>query len=327
MKPSSSAVVSTFPPRRDGIAVYADQYAARCGDATLRIGDEGSIADAKIRFRRVRTPLGIWRLTSRGTDVHIMWHPMFHLPGPRPARAAAYVAWRLLAARRQLLVVVHEPEPSLGRGQAWCQKWFWRSAAEVRFHSRVERDVFLKTVGIALSPRLKIIEHHATFEPATRATHAEARRMLGIDVDARVALCIGFFGAHKGFDRAIAAFAKAGLGGRAQLYIVGSILQSSPHVEMHVDDLRHEALATPNVTLLERYVTDEEFDLWLVASDVVVLPYRTISSSSVAARARVLGRPVIATRAGGLGEQLGSESILVDDDAALTKALKARLVS
>jgi glycosyltransferase involved in cell wall biosynthesis len=291
----------------------------------LRIGDEGSTADVTIRFRPLCTPLAVLRNTSRSTDVHIMWHPLFYLPLRRPARAATYVLWSLLASRRRLRVVVHEPDPSLPGIQGWCQRRFWRSVPEALFHSRAERDLFVRTVGVALTPSLGIIDHHAAFKPASHATHDEARARLGLERGMRIALCIGFFGPHKGFDRAIGAFGRAGLGARAHLYIVGSVLHATQDVERHVAQLRSQTSRCANVTLLERYLTDEEFDLWLLASDVVVLPYRTISSSSVAARARILGRRVIATKAGGLAEQLGEGAVLVDHDDGLTEALRVHL--
>ena len=59
------------------------------------------------------------------------------------------------------------------------------------------------------------------------------------------------------------------------------------------------------------------FDRWIVAADTVVLPYRHIWSSSVAERAALFGRPVIATRVGGLADQVGAMpgAVLVDDNA------------
>lgn len=289
--------------------------------APLRIGDEASRADVNIRFGLLRTPWQILRRTSPLTAVHVMWHPIFYVPPARPLRAAVYLLWGLLGLRRHLVVVVHEPEPSLAGIQRWCQRWFWHSVSEVLFHSRAEREVFVRTVGETDSARLGLINHHAAFRAASQATQEEAQAQLGISPGRHLALCIGFLGPHKGFDRAVGAFARAGLGPDAHLYIVGSVLQASPDLDRYVAKLRSQASPLANVTLLERYVTDEEFDLWLLASDVVILPYRTISSSSVAARARILGRPVIATRAGGLAEQLQDGTVLVDNDDELAEAL------
>jgi hypothetical protein len=71
------------------------------------------------------------------------------------------------------------------------------------------------------------------------------------------------------------------------------------------------------------YVSDEQFDVWLVAADLVVLPYRRIWSSGVLERAELYGRPVVATRVGGLADQAPPGTVLVDDDRALVAALRA----
>ena len=79
--------------------------------------------------------------------------------------------------------------------------------------------------------------------------------------------------------------------------------------------------ATPGTHLHEGFVSDERFDEWLVAADCLVLPYRAILSSGVLERARLFGTPVIATRVGGLEEQAGDGTTLVDDDAGLASAM------
>jgi hypothetical protein len=89
-----------------------------------------------------------------------------------------------------------------------------------------------------------------------------------------------------------------------------------------------EALETqiPGVHLHLGYVSDEAFDRWIVAADTVVLPYRHIWSSSVAERAQLLGRRVIATRVGGLADQLAdARAVVVDDNRGLAAAMRAEL--
>jgi glycosyltransferase involved in cell wall biosynthesis len=73
--------------------------------------------------------------------------------------------------------------------------------------------------------------------------------------------------------------------------------------------------------LEERFLDDDELDLWIQAADAVLAPYRSAASSSVVARARLLGTRVVATDVGGLPEQLGSEDILVTTDAEFRKAI------
>ena len=69
-------------------------------------------------------------------------------------------------------------------------------------------------------------------------------------------------------------------------------------------------------------MSDERFDDWLVAADVLVLPYRHIWSSGVLQRAAMYGTPVIATRVGGLDEQEHPNVRLIDDDLELAIAMR-----
>jgi glycosyltransferase involved in cell wall biosynthesis len=53
-----------------------------------------------------------------------------------------------------------------------------------------------------------------------------------------------------------------------------------------------------------RYVPDHELSRVFAAADAVVVPYRQASQSGVVQLAYAFGRPVIATRVGGLGESV-----------------------
>jgi hypothetical protein len=74
--------------------------------------------------------------------------------------------------------------------------------------------------------------------------------------------------------------------------------------------------------LIEQYVTDELFDTWLMASDCVIVPYREIWSSGVAARAKLFNKPIIASNVGGLKDQLGGKDIIFNDDEELRIIIK-----
>jgi hypothetical protein len=109
--------------------------------------------------------------------------------------------------------------------------------------------------------------------------------------------------------------------------VVGSVRIEEPEYLDHLDELRRLASATPGVKLREGFVSDELFDVWLVASDTVVLPYRHIWSSSVVERAAMFGRTVIASRVGGLESQTRPGTILVGDDDELAAAMRMALGS
>ena len=63
----------------------------------------------------------------------------------------------------------------------------------------------------------------------------------------------------------------------------------------------------PGVAVEHRWFTDEELPDLLAWADAVILPYREASQSGVAALALETGRFVLATKVGGLPEQLANQ--------------------
>jgi glycosyltransferase involved in cell wall biosynthesis len=79
------------------------------------------------------------------------------------------------------------------------------------------------------------------------------------------------------------------------------------------------------VTVENRWVPEPEIGALLAWSDALILPYREASQSGVAAAALAAGRPVIATRVGGLREQLSgaAQAVLCEPEAAsLSRAIR-----
>jgi glycosyltransferase involved in cell wall biosynthesis len=79
-----------------------------------------------------------------------------------------------------------------------------------------------------------------------------------------------------------------------------------------------------NVTVENRWVAETELGAVFGWADALILPYREASQSGVAAAAIAAGRPVIATRVGGLPEQLSGvpQTMLCEPDpVSLTDAM------
>ena len=84
----------------------------------------------------------------------------------------------------------------------------------------------------------------------------------------------------------------------------------------------------PGVKVENRWVPEDEINPLLNWADIVVLPYREASQSGIAPTALATGRRVIATRVGGLSEQLGSSPLatLCEPDAASLAAAITQVV-
>jgi glycosyltransferase involved in cell wall biosynthesis len=117
-----------------------------------------------------------------------------------------------------------------------------------------------------------------------------------------------FFGRllpYKGLNLLRAAVSELPSSGSWVLRVVGSGPESS-----ELEALR----ATACVSVENRWLPDDEIGALIAWSDAVVLPYVEASQSGVAPAAVAAGRLVVATRVGGLAEQLGDyeRAILCD---------------
>jgi glycosyltransferase involved in cell wall biosynthesis len=112
-----------------------------------------------------------------------------------------------------------------------------------------------------------------------------------------------FFGRllpYKGLGLLLTAVGKLGCSGQWALRVVGF----GPETP-ELDALR----ATPGVTVENRWVPDGEIPALIAWADAVVLPYIEASQSGVAPGAVAAGRFVVATRVGGLAEQIEDYSL------------------
>lgn len=326
-------MVTPYPPGRDGIAAYALQAVAalrREGHDVEVLSPGPSAAHHHLDLRGSRGVLALAKRVRAYDRVIVQFHPDMFYPHPfadRPWTATSYALATLFRIAPDLDVVVHETDYSRGHLQgplARAVRTMWRSARSVTVHTDHERVSFHESFGVPLD-RIRVVDHGAHFERRVVADRRAARLALAIPVDSFVFLSIGFIQPHKGFDRAIRAFARIG-GGEGddgiRLYVVGSLRLDDEGNREHLDELRVMADRTPGVHLSVGYVSDEEFDRWLAAADVVVLPYRHIWSSGVMERAALYERPVIVTRVGGLAGQARPDAVVVDDDDELADAMR-----
>ncbi len=322
-------MVSPYPPVRDGLANYAVQEVKRlraAGHDVEVLSPGPSAAHHHLDLVGVRGVLALARRVRAYDRVIVQYHPaVFFAPTATPSeRAATYAALAAAwTAAHDIELRVHE-YPHHGpatRAEAVAARAMFRAATRVSTHT--ERERIELSAAFGLDPeQVSVADHGANFERRTSVERSEARERLGLPAEGFMFLSIGFLQPHKGFDRAIQAF--AGLADHGcRLDIVGSVRVEDNEYVAYVDELRELAEGTPGVSLHEEYVSDAEFDVWIVACDALVLPYRLIWSSGVCERAALYDRPVIASRAGGLADQVVGEATLVGSDEELERAMRA----
>jgi glycosyltransferase involved in cell wall biosynthesis len=329
--------VTPFPPTRCGIGIYASQ-------TVQQLRENGNVVDVlspdalgNVDFawdlRGGSKVLKLIALLPFYDQIVIQYSSVFFYSGlfdkvrrwdSMCTTLSFLILWIL--GRRKIEVVGHEI-PYLSRSSKLSLnfklfRWKWKLVPRLILHTTREREKFLQYYALADKPsQIEIRPHHAGFRKFREISREAARQVLGLPPDDSIFLCIGFIQHHKGFDRAISAFEKASLK-RAHLYVVGSLRVRYKDTIEYLAELRSLARASSNIHLYERFLTDDEFDTWISATDWVVVPYREIWSSSVAARARLLQRPAILSMVGGLPEQGADGDLFFNEDEELEQIFR-----
>ena len=123
-----------------------------------------------------------------------------------------------------------------------------------------------------------------------------ARRELGIE--GPLVLFLGLVRPYKGVDLLLDAAPALVRETGARIAIVGEVFPDARSLERRW----RASPARDSILWRDEYVSEEEMARWLAACDAVVLPYRYVSGSGIAARAVASRRPMAAAAVGGLAE-------------------------
>lgn len=323
-------MVTTYPPTHCGIGTYGEQNVAQLRGQghivdVLSPDGQGNV-DFAWDLRGGSKILRLLDLLPFYDRVVIQYHWAFFyndfsLPEFRRDRLKTTLSFIYLYLRsRKVQVVAHEIPYLQGRSR-WLFGQQWRFARLI-FHTQEERVRLERHYHLRLKDsHVELRQHHDVFQKYTAHTQCSARHELGVRVDGPMFLCIGFIQRHKGFHRAIQAFSQSDQKD-AHLFVVGSLRYVDSEKQGYLKELHELASRVSNVHIVESFVSNEEFDTWITASDWVVFPYTEIWSSGVLARAKLLDRPAIVAFVGGLPDQAGRRDILFKTDVELVAAFE-----
>lgn len=311
------AYLSTFHPFRGGIAqfnarlmrelegqghvvspyTFTTQYPERLFPGKTQMVTPEDVADP-INAPRVLSSIGplSWMsapgiIAEGGPDVLLMkyWMSFF---GPSLGTVSGALRKRGVKALTILDNVI--PHEKRFFDTAFTRYFLKRNDAFVAMSDKVKADL------LSLRPDANVIllPHPLYDHFGAPLRMAEARRVLGIPDDRKVALFFGFIRDYKGLDLLIDAMAQ--LPADHVLVIAGE-----PYGDMAV---YHEAIARhglkDRVVDHIRYIADQEVPVFFSAADAVLLPYKSATQSGITAIAYHFGTPVIATDVGGLKESV-----------------------
>jgi glycosyltransferase involved in cell wall biosynthesis len=320
-------VVSSYPPRHCGIGAYARAHADRlraAGDDVTVLSPPDGDGDVRVSFDAGRPFREAVRIGGGFDRILVHFQPgLYYRPrAPMSKIATSLGLLRLTARHPQTEVLVHEADAPVRWRPDYVVLRRALARARLLFHTEAEREQLDRTYRIRA--RATIVPHAEGVSVRT-IDRDEARRRLDIPAGERVYVCPGFLHPAKGYERAIEAWNRAGMPGR--LVIVGSVRDATPENLAYATLLREAAAGVDRLTLVEDYVSDEDFDAWIAAADLVILPYRRSWSSGTLARAQRLGTPAVVAAVGGLEEQAGPADTVFRTGDELVELLIPRVVT
>jgi glycosyltransferase involved in cell wall biosynthesis len=240
-----------------------------------------------------------WRDISRALGRDRV--PVLHLQWCRLPSLDLRLMRRAQARGTRVVYTVHNalPHDADPNSVRHAYAGLYRQADALVVLSRFVGAQVVDHVDASVAKKIHVIEPGVYELGAPLPDRVRARAELGLEPSAEVALFMGGISPYKGVADLIEAAAIA-RHERPALRVVIAGIPRGP-MESYVEQIRRLELEG-TVRFNPRFVSQEGKAALYAAADVAVLPHRLPSQSGMGLEALGAGRPIIATRAGGLAE-------------------------
>lgn len=258
--------------------------------------------------------------------LHLHW-PGPYLKGQAWAVKAVYAA-KLLAdlfsVRQQdirLVWTVHNKvshDTGVPELQRWVRRGVARLADRLIVHDEATRREVAETYSIPAA-KIHVIPHgHYRDVYGDSVPKAEAREALDVPQTGRVYLNFGMLRPYKGIEALLDVWPAYQHDHPADTLLIAG----KPVDPEYGEALRSQVQACPNAILEDRFIPDEEVHLYFSAADVVVLPFRQITTSGSMLLAMSYDTPIIAPRMASLEKTLQPATVLLYEEGDLLSTLR-----
>ena len=125
-----------------------------------------------------------------------------------------------------------------------------------------------------------------------------ARKALGLPLEGKIVVSVGRQDTRKGTDLLLRAFEQGKFHENTFLVLFGKCGSAIREI---IESMLSDSKFEHSLIVRDKYVSDDEFEQAVVASDLVAVPYRDVERpSGIVSRAVAWGRPILATNDGWL---------------------------
>lgn len=162
-------------------------------------------------------------------------------------------------------------------------------------HSIQEKEKLIRLIG----KKPIVVTFHPTYDAFNleNIPKKRAKEIIGIN-DEKVILFFGFVREYKGLKYLLESMPTILENMRVRLLIAGEFWSDKNQYLKLIKSLKIKE----NVTVIDKYIPNEEIQYYFCASDLVVLPYISVSGSGLVQLAYGYNKPVVATNIGALSE-------------------------
>ena len=198
-------------------------------------------------------------------------------------------------------------------------RWALRRATRVIAVSR-PLAALAQRLGVA-PERIEVIENGVDVDKFKPMDAAEARRLVGIDADTRLLVCVGHLVPLKGFHRIIGALPEL----REEfpnltLAIIGGAASTSGKYPQQLQQLVRD-LGLSSHVIFPGSLPADRVAQWLNASDLFVLCSDREGCPNVVWEAMACGRPVVSPKVGAVEQMVPPEAGILFDTPSDARAL------
>lgn len=338
------ALVTSWPPRWCGIAIYSENLARALRNAGAEVHvvchtDGGRPGEERIHpVLDQGDPLWPYRLYEKVEEVnpdvvHIQHEfglyarylePEIYDFSPSRAFELTWPLFRWKVEGRPVVVTYHSVFSRLTFEEACYYDHTFSLASANIVHEPYQRECLPYNLGRV--PENVFVCPHGTWpSPATAASRRRARERLGLPPGPVVGM-MGWWEPNKGFERLIRMWPEIAARTGAHLVLAGEARPGSPTGPATREEYLREVENSPareKIAVIRGTFTREEYEEVLHSFELMVLPYHYASQSGNLAHAYGAGLPVVVSAIEGLKSSVEASGggLAVRSDRELKEAV------